>query len=199
MSAIKENRQKNHKVKIVVTIAGVLALLILIAVIYILFFSKDNGSPGHPAGPPTSPGRLSPEAIEQRFDGKDPKGKDGPDSKCADPPSSQPVDQTQPQVVGPDGHPVGTVELRTSGICPVIWARVHWLNSSYILPAGWSLHISMHRPSPLPEKVTDYTALNASDYVYGNMLTTVRGCVYAEVYFSNGNSKTQATKTACRK
>jgi len=143
----------------------------------------------------SSPRTTSPtaQAIERRYDGKDPQGKNG--RRCADPPPSQPVSQIHPSVIGPSGAVVGHVELRNSPICPVIWARVTWLNASYAMPAGWSLHIVMYRrvdPASAP-----YVSHDTSNYVYGNMLATVRGCVYAKVYFANGRSHTRPTVTGC--
>ena len=134
-------------------------------------------------------------AIDQRYDGKDPAGKDGPRSKCADPPASQPITQVRPSVPGPGGQVVGYVDLRTSPICPVIWARVYWLKGSYRMPPGWSLHIVMHRP--VDHKTIEYVAYDTSTYVYGNMLATVRGCVYAEVYFAKGSDRTHPAQTQC--
>ena len=134
-------------------------------------------------------------AIDQRYDGKDPAGKDGPQSKCADPPASQPLTQVHPSVLGPDGRVVGYVDLRTSSICPVVWARVYWLKGSYRMPPGWSLHILVHRPAD--HKTIEYIAYDASTYVYGNMLATVSGCVYAEVYFAQGKHRTQPAVTQC--
>lgn len=143
----------------------------------------------------TSRPASSATAIEQRYDGKDPSGKDGPNSKCADPPPSQPVSQLHPSVIGPNGKVVGHVDLRTSPICPVIWARVYWLKGSYLMPTGWSLYIVMHRRVHL--KTIRYISHNTSNYVYGNMLATVSGCVYAEVYFVKGSSRTPPALTPC--
>ncbi len=147
------------------------------------------------AGTGGSPSATSATAIEQRYDGKDPAGKDGPGSKCADPPASQPLTQVHPSVLGPGGQVVGYVDLRTSPICPVIWARVDWLKGSYRMPPGWSLHILMHRP--VDHKTIEYVAYDTSTYVYGNMLATVSGCAYAEVYFAKGKNHTPPALTQC--
>ncbi len=161
-------------------------------------------SPGARSSPSTSPSSAvhaasgsSAIAIERRYDGKDPTGKDGSESKCADPPASQPVSQVHPPVIGPGGTVVGHIELRTSSICPVIWARVYWLNGSYLMPSGWSLHILMHRR--VHPKTVGYISYDTSNYVYGNMLTTISGCVYAEVYFAKGTKHTPPATTACFK
>jgi hypothetical protein len=163
-------------------------------------FARTHASSG-PTSSASSrrPARTAPatsaSAIEQRYDGKDPTGKDGLNSKCADPPPSQPVSQVHPSVIGPSGKVVGHVELRTSPICPVIWARVYWLNGSYLMPPGWSLHIVMHRRAH--SKTSQYISHDTSNYVYGNMLSTVSGCVYAEVYFVKGSRHTSPALTPC--
>ena len=131
-------------------------------------------------------------AIERRYDGTDPQGKNG--RRCADPPPSQPVSQIHPAVIGPGGAVVGHVELRTSPICPVIWARVSWLHRSYAMPAGWSLHIVMYRT--IDPATATYISHATSSYVYGNM-TAVRGCVYAKVYFADGSTHTRPATTGC--
>jgi hypothetical protein len=139
------------------------------------------------------PSPHSPSAIERKYDGKDPKGKNGP--LCADPPPSQPVSQSSWPVTGPGGTVVGHVELRTSPICPVIWARVYWRNGSYTMPSGWSLHIVMRRRTD--PATAAYVSDVTSAYVYGNMLATVRGCVFAQVYFAKGSRHTPSAVTGC--
>lgn len=138
--------------------------------------------------------------IEHRYDGKDPRGKDGPGTRCADPPPSQPVNQVHPPVIGPNGKVVGWIELRTSPICQVIWAKVHWntknhKQDSYTMPPGWALHIQMIRR--VDPKMIQTVAYDTSAYVYGNMLATVSGCVYAKVFFANGAKQTPAATTPC--
>jgi hypothetical protein len=63
------------------------------------------------------------------------------------------------------------------------------------MPAGWSLHILMHRR--VHQKTIQYVSHDTSNYVYGNMLATVSGCVYAEVYFANGSRHTPSAVTGC--
>jgi len=92
---------------------------------------------------------------------------------------------------------VGHVQLRTSPICSAIWARVNGIRGSYRLPPGWSLNIVMHRRNP--PRAIGYTSYDTSQYVYGNMLATVRGCVYAHVYFADGSRRTKAAITPCMK
>ncbi len=69
-------------------------------------------------GPSRTTSAASAAVIEQRYDGKDPTGKDGPQSKCADPPPSQPVSQIHPSVIGPSRKVVGHVELLPHGSAP---------------------------------------------------------------------------------
>lgn len=187
---------------VVAAIIGAVVAAVLAAIFsngFGLFPSPNSTSgPASSASPPV-PARTAPAAaaaaIEQRYDGKDPTGKDGSNSKCADPPPSQPVSNVHPSVIGPSGKVVGHIELRTSPICPVIWARVSWLTGSYPMPLGWSLHIVMHRRAH--SKTIQYISHDTSNYVYGNMLATVSGCVYAEVYFAKGSRRTPSALTPC--
>jgi hypothetical protein len=136
--------------------------------------------------------------IEHHYDGMDPNGKDHPGTTCADRTHpSQPVSQVHPSVVGPSGKVVGWVELRTSPICQVLWARVYWRGGRYKLPPGWTLYIQMHRR--VHPKVVQYPSHDTSKYVYGNMLATVSGCAYAEVFFANGSRHTPPAITPCLK
>jgi hypothetical protein len=172
--------------------AAAVATALAVALGVVLYVTV--GGSGQAAPSPASSAR----AMERRYDGKDPEGKDGPQSKCVDiRHPSQPVTQVEPSVIGPSGHVVGRVQLRTSPICPVIWARVYWIKGSYVLPSGWTLHIVMHRRYPL--RVADFIPYDASQYVYGNMLATARGCVYASVFFADGSRHTPLAITPCMK
>ncbi|SMD14529.1 hypothetical protein [Kibdelosporangium aridum] len=152
---------------------------------------------------PDTPGSNQPAAaeLEARYDGKDPRGFDGANSRCAEPPPSQLVQASSPLVMGPEGRPVGNIQLRTSPICPVIWGRVLWNGNEtdlYQIPAGWTLHVVGHRPDtksrfdfPEPSSPTPI------QYGLGPMVVTLRGCVYVEAYFSNGDQQTSPSKTSC--
>ncbi|MFD4367764.1 hypothetical protein [Rhodococcus sp. NPDC058521] len=144
---------------------------------------------------------------ELQYDGKDPRGLDGADSRCADPPPSLEVKASRPPVLGPDGTVVGVVEVRTSASCPgVVWARVPWNNDRgeadpsavYQIPAGWVLHVVTHRPGTATSVDTPEPSV-AGPIPYGlsTMLTTARGCVYVEAYFSNGDDRTVSALTPC--
>jgi hypothetical protein len=161
----------------------------VIAAVLAAVLTNGFGLSGSHRSPPSLHSRS---AIERKYDGKDPKV-----SGCADPPPSQPVSRTNWPLIGPGGAVVGHVELRTSPVCPVIWARVYWLHGRYTLPAGWSLHVVMHRsvdPANAPF-VTDVTFA----YVYGNMLAAGHGCVFAQVFFADGSRQTQPAVTGCFK
>lgn len=181
------------------SVGGILILCAAIAIAALVFFGhKDAGS-----GQSSAEHQKSAVQLEALYDGKDPRGINGTNSKCADPPPSQPVFSSQPTLFGPDGRPVGIVELRTSPTCPVIWARVIWNgnpNATYKIPSGWTLHIIVDRPETKTSSDSP-VASSPSPIQYGisNMLVTVRGCVFAEVYFSNGHQRTYAPQTSCVK
>jgi hypothetical protein len=149
-------------------------------------------------GPQAATGASYATRIEHRYDGKDPTGKDGPGTTCADlQHPSQPISQVHPSVIGPNGKVVGSVELRTSSICQVVWARVYWQGGKYVLPPGWAFYIQMHRR--VHPKMVQFVSHDTSKYVYGNMLATVSGCAYAEVFFAKGTKHTRPAITACLK
>jgi hypothetical protein len=143
--------------------------------------------------------------LERRYDGKLPGGQDGSESHCADGDKrpSVPIEHaTSPAVMGPDGNEVGRIQLRRSQACPtVVWARVLWHGDergTYQIPAGWTLHAVMHRPDtgtvtdePEPSKAS------AIEYALSDMLSSARGCVFAEAYFTNGDGTTAAAPTNC--
>jgi hypothetical protein len=174
---------------------GVIVIAALVVGL-VLFLTKNQEQPQN---------RNQPNAtqLEARYDGKDPRGLSGTDTKCADPPPSQAVPSSTPPVYGPDGQQVGTVELRTSPICPVIWARVLWNsdpNATYQIPPGWTLHVIAHRPET--NTVFDFPEPSGPGpipYGLGPMLTTLRGCVYVEAYFMNDatQQKTHTVPTSC--
>jgi hypothetical protein len=182
-------------------IAAGLVVVASLAVGVVLLFSKngDSRSPSNESS--TASGRPDAEQLEARYDGKDPRGIAGAASRCADPPPSRAVPASTPPVYGPDGQQVGSIELRTSPVCPVIWARVLWEsdpNATYDIPEGWRLHIVAHRPET--ETVIDFVeppSQGPIPYGLGPMLTTIRGCVYVEAYFTNQDRKTNAVPTSC--
>lgn len=142
--------------------------------------------------------QLSPTQLEARYDGQLANH-----VGCADPPPSQPVSSSHPPVIGPNGEVVGGIELRTSPVCPVIWARVLWNNDSaatYLIPAGWTLHVIAHRPqTSISVDATEPSHPTPIPYALSYMLATVPGCVYVEVYFSNGAQETTPASTSCVK
>lgn len=181
---------------------------VCIAAVAGLIFASGDGGEGaddedsRRSSSPSSPSSASSAvALERRYDGKDPRGLEGGDSRCADPPTSQPVSSVHPSVIGPDGKDAGSIELRTSAICPVIWARVLWnddLTTTYRIPDGWTLHIVAQRPKTKTRRDSPVQAsLTPIEYGLSSMLATVRGCVFVEVYFANGDRRTPAARTPC--
>lgn len=167
------------------------ALVLAISIGFVLYLVRAPSTPA-------TTGAASAASIERRYDGMDPQGKSAPGTTCSDlAHPSQPVDQIHPNVIGPDGRVVGHVELRTSPICPVLWARVYWIGGKYVLPTGWTLRVQMHRR--VHPKMIETTPKDTSNYVYGNMLATISGCAYAEVYFTNGSQRTPSAITPCDK
>jgi hypothetical protein len=145
--------------------------------------------------------------LERRYDGKLPWGDDD-NSRCANgnaPPSLVVQGATTPPVMGPAGVQVGTVQLRRSQICPtVVWARILWHGDEqqkYQIPSGWTLHVVMHGPDtntvidePETSKVSEVP------YALSRMISSARGCVYAEVHFAKDDKpdvNTSIARTSC--
>ncbi|WP_280377984.1 hypothetical protein [Nocardia wallacei] len=186
--------------------SGGLVLLVLVLVIaWALLSDTDNAPSGQGVGS-TEISAQDAAALEQRFDGKDPRGKSGGNTKCADPPDSYVVPSSQPPVEGPEGATVGAIQLRASPSrdCPtVVWARVYWNNdptATYQIPQGWTLHVVSHRPDT-NDNHDEQEPASASKIPYGlsAMMSTARGCVFVEVYFTNGDQKTAPAVTTCVK
>jgi hypothetical protein len=188
MPATQKHRLKYWLVAVVV--------IVILAVGGVLVFSSFDEHP-------PSPDALS---LEARYDGKLANGQSGEaESHCADgnKPPSQEVASSHPPVFGPDGRIVGSIQLRTSYICPVIWARVLWSDGNYQIPDGWTLHVVAHRPDtntsidamePMPGYSQSSTPI---PYALSYMLTTIRGCVYVEAFFTSGEQRTTSVPTTC--
>lgn len=161
---------------------------------------------GNPARDPWN--GLTAAELERRYDGKLPWGDDD-SSRCSDQPDigrSETVNpKNTPPVMVPDGHVVGMIQLRKSPICPtVVWARVLWdgdEQKKYQIPAGWTMHTVMHRPDTNTVRdEQDHSSASEAPYIVSRMLTSARGCVYAETYFTKDDQpdvKTATARTAC--
>lgn len=104
-----DSRARLGRRPIVAGIATVVLVLAVVAVVVAL--TRDSGADTRWNG-------MTASELEQRYDGKDPRGHDGDQSHCADPPASQMVDSSSPPVMGPERNQVGTVQLRKSAVCP---------------------------------------------------------------------------------
>ncbi|TWP45952.1 hypothetical protein FKR81_37665 [Lentzea tibetensis] len=178
------------------------------------------GSPSSSKGPETKAEDIR--ALEQRYDGKDPRGygkyprskEVERDSVCADKARpSEDLKENKPPVMGPDGKDVAVIELRRSTVpeCEtIIWARVLWNErnetATYKIPDGWTLHVIAHRPStktsfdfPEPEDGPNGRHDSPILYALSPMMTTASGCAYVEVYFTNSDRRTVSASTSCVK
>ncbi|WFE60411.1 XRE family transcriptional regulator [Micromonospora sp. WMMD712] len=138
------------------------------------------------AGSPTSAGPAP--AVEVR-DGADPK-----DAGCAADPAVATVDSAAVLV---DERVVGMVELRYSPACGASWPRF------MPAPAGAP---AVPRPARVVLTVTDGDAPARSrdftiDYAgissYGNLLTSTRSCVWAEVRITGDGWTSPPGRTGC--
>ncbi|RQM32199.1 hypothetical protein [Rhodococcus ruber] len=137
------------------------------------------------------------------FDDKDPRSLEG--NPCADAPLSQPAYPAGPEVIGPDGTPVATIQLRTRYSCPVVWPRIIWdvgpdlnVDATYQIPDGWTLQVLTVRPET--RSVFRYPEPSSGavvPYALGKMASSAQHCVKVEVYFTNGADKTPLAETDC--
>lgn len=150
--------------------------------------------------------------LEQRYDGKLALGEDE-QSRCAETPQAgQPQkgetinpDEPYPPLIGPDGTEVGKLQLRKSTVCPTaVWIRALWRGSEQVLyqiPPGWTLHTVMYRSATntrLEER--DPSQPGPGMYIISKMISSARGCVYGEAYFTKDaqpDVKTPTARTAC--
>ncbi|AKE89616.1 hypothetical protein AAT18_10680 [Rhodococcus aetherivorans] len=108
-------------------------------------------------------------------------------------------------MIGPDGTVVGTIQLRTWYSCDVVWPRVVWgvgpdldMEATYQIPDDWTLQVLTIRPATgstfsYPEPASGAPVPHA----LGKMVSATPGCVYVEVYFTNGVQETPHAKTEC--
>ncbi|WP_433702993.1 hypothetical protein [Prescottella equi] len=139
------------------------------------------------------------EKTEALYDGADPLS--GTREDCSGVTRSQPAHPERPTLIGPDGQAVGTLGLLTWPGCDVVWGRVLWRDdptATYQIPAGWTLHVEIHRPATNTRaSFTEPASATPVEWAYGPMLATVRGCVQAEAYFSDGVRDGARTTTVC--
>lgn len=197
-AAHKSDTQKRKGRGRLILTGAAAAAVVLVVVAVAVVLTRDNGAHAARNG-------MSAAQLEQRYDGKLPQGQDGQESHCADPPRSEPVaGDSTPPVMGPDGTEVARVHLRKSPICPtVVWARVVWYDDEqrrFTIPPGWTLHVVMTRPDT-QSRIDETEPKNGSTihYAYSRMLTSAGGCVYAQVYFTKGDSQPpiEVVTTSC--
>ncbi|MEE2032973.1 hypothetical protein [Rhodococcus chondri] len=150
-----------------------------------------------------STGQSNVALFAATFDDKDPRSLEG--NPCADAPLSQPAYPAGPEVIGPDGAPVATIQLRTQYSCPVVWPRIVWgvgpsldMEAIYQIPDGWTLQVLTIRPET--GSVFRYPEPSSGapvPYALGKMASTAQHCVKVEVYFTNGTERTSSAQTDC--
>lgn len=183
-------------------VVGAAAVVIAAVLVGFVTLGRDGAALStNSAGPSAA---VNAGELESRFDGKDQRGLRSSDSRCADPPDSISVPASQPPIQGPDGAQVGNIQLRASSslACPtVVWARVLWNNdpaATYQIPPSWTLHVVSHRPDANDmHDETEPASDSKIPYALSAMMSSARGCVYVEGYFTSGDKKTAPAVTSC--
>lgn len=178
-----------------ITLVAAVAFIVIVVVATLLVQRRDATD--------SHTNRSDASELERRYDGKNPRGDDGDESKCADPPPSQTVIASEPPVLAPTGDEVGRLQLRSSPTCPtVLWARLLWNhdeNATYVIPAGWTVHLKTHRPDTDTVRDDDAEPSQPTPvpYLFSTMLSSARGCVYVQAYFTRGDQTSTQAATSC--
>lgn len=131
--------------------------------------------------PPTTPAQ----ARDPVVDGADPER-----SGCA---ADGVTIDSQP-LIFPRGRLAGTVELRYSAHCRVGWTRFTPAPASG-RGAGDTVTVVVVRPTDGARQ--RFTITYGDLAVYGNILSTERGCVRAEAFVTTGGGTSPVTATGC--
>lgn len=136
---------------------------------------------------PSSPVPLANGGLPQPRDGADPK-----DSGCSLDPRVATLSSAE---VDYGGRPVGLDELRYSPGCGVAWARFSPFPAARI-PYSSIIQVNIFRPAShnLEES---FQAPYAGAQIYGNVLRSTVGCVYASVSIDVAGRKSPASRTWC--
>jgi hypothetical protein len=141
--------------------AGIAVLTLAAAVIAAA--ATRSGSAPHPSSTPR------PETSFTARDGQDPYVAGcGPDKQILE----------ERPMVWPNGRPYGTLALFYSERCHAIWGFVYGPNSTQ-----WDVHIAAHRHSDGATAASDFQGQQLPNS-WGNVLTTVTGCVYVTGYLT---------------
>ena len=137
------------------------------------------------------------------LDGKDPQGgkshhneKGNPSTKCADPPDAATVQGTEADLESPDQKvTIGHIEIRKSALTNncrfMVWPHVLF-DKGRAVPAGWTLYVESSRPATRTHLNYSIDHKSHRKELWGNMLSTERGCVRVEIYFERDDGREQS-------
>ncbi|MDM4722887.1 DUF2690 domain-containing protein [Micromonospora sp. WMMA1363] len=137
----------------------------------------------------TPPVAASPPDTGEPRDGADPK-----DAGCAVDPAVATVDTN---AVLLDGRVVGTVELRYSPACGASWPRFLPVPAAAaVVPRPAQIQLTVtdgEDPTRFADFAMDYAGISA----FGNILTSTRTCVWAQVRLSGPGWTSPRARTGC--
>ncbi|WP_050778034.1 XRE family transcriptional regulator [Micromonospora sp. ATCC 39149] len=172
--------------------AAVAGLLLVLVVGLASIGWRYTDRPPGPSSPPAGvavPTSVEPAPVVEVRDGADPK-----DAGCAADPAVATVDSAAVLV---DERVIGMVELRYSPACGASWPRF------MPAPAGTP---TLPRPARVvltvtdgdtPARSRDFTIDYAGISAYGNLLTSTRSCVWAEVRITGEGWASPPARTGC--
>ncbi|GHA02453.1 hypothetical protein ACFOOM_09845 [Streptomyces echinoruber] len=92
----------------------------------------------------------------------------------------------------PDGRRYGRLVLYYSPVCEALWGYATGPNSE-----TWTVHIDVHRQSDRAVAPASFSGRTALPGSWGNVLSDLTGCVYAEGYVVKGGAAGPHARTAC--
>jgi hypothetical protein len=91
----------------------------------------------------------------------------------------------------PDGTRFGDLRLRRSSGCGTAWASAYYSN-----PFLYTVRLALHRPADGAEVHSEWSN-NTPPGSYGDMLSTAKGCVWAEATVRTPRATGPVARTPC--
>ncbi|MFL4909172.1 helix-turn-helix domain-containing protein [Streptomyces sp. MMS24-I2-30] len=163
-------------------VLAVLLALVCVAVVVVLLVHRTGGrQAGHDPQAPS--GSLV--AAHATRDGRDPyEAGCRADAKQLD---------WQP-VKWPGGRPYGTIILMYSPACRAAWGYLQGPVSH-----TWTTHIVAHRDPDRTSAPAQYTGDQKLPGSWGDVLSTVHGCVFVEAFITEHGTTGESARTSCFK
>jgi len=164
------------------TLIAVTMILAIGAVAIFVVLNKGSSSGGSTT---TSAGATSPSESDAKIDHQDPN-----QAGCS--PTGVDVQASRVPVTAPDSSLHSVLFLRRSTACQAIWGEVEGLEGQ----SRYVVEVDVHRPSDNGQAL--FHDADMASFVFGNMLSARRGCVYATAFLQRGGKRGPIARTPCR-